>query len=82
MCQQGLRNRDANFRSNCGFIGATAVVIDVGRVVYSEEIKKGESMKKEILRITPRFRRYLLESYSELLPGFDQAVAKIIQPED
>jgi hypothetical protein len=77
--QKGFRNRDANFRSNCGFIpGTQAILIDVGRVVFTTEIKDPKNYKEELLRITPKFRLYLSTQYPDLLPHFDQSIAEIL----
>jgi hypothetical protein len=75
--QKGFRNRDANFRSNCGFIADRAMLIDVGRIVYSQEIKEPKNYKEELLRITPKFRMYLTSRHPELLAYFDQSVVKM-----
>jgi hypothetical protein len=75
---KGFRNRDPNFRSNCGFIDSSAIVIDVGRIVYDEKIKEPQAFKQELLKITSKFRSYISSQYPELLPHFDQSVAKII----
>ena len=79
--QKGLRNRDANFRSNCGFIGSKAILIDVGRVVYSEEIKNPENYKKDLLQITPRFRKYLASKHPDLLAHFDESIMQLTSKE-
>jgi hypothetical protein len=68
--QKGFRNRDANFRSNCGFDGDKAILIDVGRIVPSDTV----DIEKEIRRITPRFHRYLEQRHPELVPYFEQQV--------
>lgn len=78
---KGFRNRDVNFRSNCGFIDTGAMVIDIGRIVDDEKIKKPKKFKQELLKITPKFRLYLSSRYPELLPHFDQSIAKIIHDE-
>lgn len=75
--QKGLRNRDTNFRSNCGFIGSRAILIDVGRVVYLEEIKNPKRYKKEFIQITAPLRSFLDKKYPELLPVFDQFIADL-----
>lgn len=77
--KKGLRNRDTNFRSNCGFICSKAALIDVGRVVYSDEIKKSENYKRELAQITPAFRHYLATRHPQLVGHFDQSVDKIMQ---
>ena len=79
--QKGFRNRDPNFRSNCGFIGSRAILIDVGRVIPSEEIKNPKNYKNELAHITPRFRQYLSKKHPELLAYFDQSLDKILQDE-
>ena len=76
--KKGFRNRDANFKSNCGFIEGQPILFDIGRVVYSEEIKNQENHKKEIARITPRFRQWLATHHEELLEHFDQIVARFL----
>ncbi|MBS0604353.1 MAG: hypothetical protein JSS60_04855 [Verrucomicrobia bacterium] len=79
--RKGFRNRDPNFRSNCGFIGGHAVLIDMGRMVQSEEIKQPANLKKEIKRISPRFRKFLAEKHPQLLDHFDNCIAKILETE-
>jgi tetratricopeptide (TPR) repeat protein len=75
--RKGLRNRDVNFRSNCGFIGTQPILIDVGRIVYSEEAKEPKFFKKELLEKTEHFRSYLLQHYPELLAHFDERMENI-----
>lgn len=75
LAKKGFRNRDPNFRSNCGFINSQAVIFDVGRIVYSKEIQKPENFKKAFLKTAFRFRRYLSDRHPELLPYFDQCIA-------
>ncbi len=74
LCQKGFRNRDPNFRSNCGFDGDKAIVIDVGRIVPSDTI----NIEKEFRRITPRFLRYLEQRHPELVPYFEQQVVECL----
>jgi len=80
--QKGFRNRDPNFRSNCGFIQDEAILIDVGRMVYSEEIKEPKKFKQDLLKSSLRFRKYIEANHPELLSYFDNAIAKITQSED
>lgn len=76
--RKGYRNRDPNFRSNCGFIGNQAILIDVGRMVYSEDVKKPSAMKKELNKAIPRFQQYLIAKHPELLSYFEDCVQNII----
>jgi hypothetical protein len=76
--RKGVRNRDPNFRSNCGFIGSKAIVIDVGRMVCSEEMKDLKRFKLDLLRSTPRFRKYLAKNHPQLLSYFDTSVEQIV----
>ena len=72
--QKGFRNRDPNFRSNCGFIDGQAIVIDVGRIIESKEIKEPKNYQKELSQIIPKFRLYLSKRHPELLSHFDQTI--------
>ncbi len=76
--QKGYRNRDPNLRSNFGFIGTEPILIDMGRMVVSEEIKTPANYAKELIRIAPRFRKYLAAKHPTLVPYFDQKVANVV----
>ena len=78
LCQKGYRNRDPNFRSNCGFIGNEAVLVDVGRIVSSEDVKKPDAMKKELAKAIPRFQKYLSTKHPELLAFFENCVQNVV----
>lgn len=75
--RKGFRNRDPNFRSNCGFIENEPVLIDVGRMVASEEVKKLEERKKEWKKALPRFQKYLSAKHPELLPYLESCLEHI-----
>jgi hypothetical protein len=77
--KKGFRNRDANFLSNWGFIDEQPILIDMGRVVFSEEIKLPQNYKKELLRIVAPFRQHLAVKHPELLVHLDQSIDKILQ---
>ena len=77
LTQKGFRNRDSNFRSNYGFVDSQAICFDVGRIVYSNEIKKKKNFNKDFLRMTQRFRNYLTHRHPELLPYFENSVKDI-----
>lgn len=80
--KRGIRNRDANFRSNCGFIGQRPIIIDVGRIVYTETVKRPENYKRELERFLPRFRRWLVANQPDLILPFEEIVAKIMECEE
>ncbi len=79
LSQKGYRNRDPNFRSNCGFVGEEAILFDVGRIVPSEEINEPENISKAFKKSTPKFRKYLTENYPDLLKHFDACVEELTQ---
>jgi hypothetical protein len=79
LCEKGYRNRDPNLRSNFGFVEQKPILIDMGRVVLSEEMKVQALAKQELVRIAPRFRRFLIAKHPALLPYFDAKIAKIEQ---
>jgi hypothetical protein len=78
ICRRGFYNRDPNMRANCGFIGSKAILIDVGRVVYRETLKKPAVFRRSLLKSTRHFRKYLAAHHPQLLPHFDNCVAKIL----
>ncbi len=80
--RKGFRDRDPNLRSNCGFIGDEAILIDVGRIIYSEEIKEPKKFKRELMRASVVFRKYLSRSYPQLLSHFDNCIAKILESDN
>lgn len=71
--RKGFRNRDPNVRSNCGFIGSQAALIDVGRLVSMQEVVQRKSFQQEIAKASLHFRRYL-DQYPELCAYFDDQV--------
>lgn len=77
--QKGVRNRDPNLKSNCAFIDERPLLIDVGRVVFCEEIRQPENFKKNLVKMTRRFRKYLQDCHPELLTHFDISIAKILE---
>lgn len=80
--QKGFCNRDPNFRSNCGFIGPNPIVIDVGRMTYSQEIKGPQAFQHILIKFSSRFRKYLVQSHPELLAYFDHQIAKLFQSDN
>ncbi len=77
--RKGFRNRDPNFRSNCGFIDNEPVLIDVGRMVYCEEMKKASERKKQWEKALPRLQKYLSVKHPELLPYMESCVEYIYE---
>lgn len=76
--QKGFRNRDPNFRNNWGFIGARGMLIDVGRIMYCQEISDPKVYKGEILQMNSKFRFYLSNKHPELVSHFDKTIANIM----
>ncbi len=77
--EKGYRNRDPNLRNNFGFIGEEPILIDMGRMVLCEEMKELQNSSKELLRVAPRFRKYLAAKHPTLLPYFDERIANIVE---
>ncbi len=76
--RKGVFNRDSNFNSNCGFIDASPILIDVGRVIHNEEIQDPERRKKQVSKAITSFRKYLAENHLELIDSFDQSVNEVL----
>lgn len=71
-CKKGYHDRDPNVRTNCGFIGEQAIKIDVGRLMRQETIKNPEIYRRELLRISTPFEKWVETTYPELLPAFHE----------
>ncbi len=69
--QKGFRNRDSNFHTNYGFIDEEAILIDVGRMVYDNDIKKPEHFKRELQKISLSLRNYLAKHHPLLVEAYD-----------
>lgn len=74
---KGIRNRDPNLRSNCGFIDGEPIIVDVGRIVKGTP----KDFEREFARISVRLGNWLKASHPELLDHFEESVAKIISSE-
>jgi hypothetical protein len=71
-------------RPRCRFLNHfryKPLLIDVGRMVYCEEIREEKYFKKELVRITRNFRNYLAESHPELLAHFALCMTQILEGE-
>jgi hypothetical protein len=78
-CKKGFSDRDPNIRTNCGFIGKTAIKIDVGKIMRSDEMKMPEIYKKELTRIAEPFKNWIDENHPSLSKHFEEELSKILE---
>lgn len=76
-CKLGYHDRDPNIRTNCGFIGEDMVKIDVGRLVYREEIKEPKVYLNELAKITAPFKAWLQDEHPVLFAHFEEEMDKV-----
>ncbi len=76
---KGVRNRDANFKSNTGFLDGKPLLIDVGRLTLCPKGGTKALHRKEVRRISQKFRSWLETNYPELSPYFDELVEEILK---
>lgn len=69
-CQLGIFDKDPDFSTNFGFIGETPFQIDLGRLSLSEEEKRSEVYRPEMIRITRDFEAWIGENHPDLLDSF------------
>jgi len=68
--KMGLRDRDPDIATNCGFLKDKAIKIDVGRFVLCEEMKTSTGHNNELLKITAPFGDWIEEKHPTLAPYF------------
>lgn len=71
--EKGFRDRDPDVLSNCGFIGAHAIKLDVGRFEKNDALKKPEIYRQEIKKIMVPFKSWIKCAHPALLECFDEA---------
>lgn len=65
-CQKGIFDKDPDLNTNFGFLGKTAVQIDIGRFRMEEAQRSSNEHRQEIIRITDHFRQWLDSNYPDL----------------
>ncbi len=73
-CQVGIFDKDPDFSTNFGFIGDTPFQIDFGRLSLSEEEKRPEVYRLEMVRITRDFEAWIAENHPDLLDSFRKEI--------
>ena len=77
--KKGFHDRDPNIRTNCGFLGEYAIKIDVGRFVKIEKMKDPKVYTQEVIRIGAPFRKWLEETYPELVSASDAKMRALLE---
>ena len=73
-CNKNISDDDLDVAINFGFVEGKAIVFDSGRFYINENLKQSENFKREMLKSTKFFRRWLNKNYSEMINYFDQKV--------
>jgi hypothetical protein len=77
-CAQGIEDQDPNIRRNCGFLDGKAIEIDLGSYSRNEALKSPEIGRQTLLRQTRRLEQWILKTYPELHPHFQQEIDRYL----
>jgi hypothetical protein len=78
-CQQGIQDRDPNIRRNCGFLGDTAIELDLGSYTYDPLLATPKATRDTLDLQTRKLKRWIRKSYPELLPYFEMRLTAMLQ---
>lgn len=76
-CQKGYIDEDPVLRKNYGIIGDRAIHIDIGDMVYREDIKKRENYIPHVKEMTESLRKRLVRDYPYLLDHYHKEIDKL-----
>lgn len=71
--QKGYYDRDQNLRTNCGFIGDTAIKIDIGRLSKQDSLKDPHQFHT----LLKPFKAWLQDNYPTLISHLNQEVLRL-----
>ncbi|MBS3904847.1 MAG: hypothetical protein KGZ39_05940 [Simkania sp.] len=77
--RQGLLNTDATIRKNMGFIDQTAIIIDTGALQKHVSMLPDDLIKKQILKSSLPFRKWLKKHHPSLVPHFEKEIENSTQ---
>lgn len=76
-CKKGYGDNDPVLRKNYGLIGLTAMHIDIGDLIKTENIEKRENYIPYVKELTESFRVRLVDYYPELLPHYYEEIERL-----
>jgi hypothetical protein len=76
-CQKGYVDKDPILRKNYGIIGDRAIHIDIGDMVYCEEIKNKENYIPHVKEMTESLRKRLVRDYPYLLDHYHNEIDQL-----
>lgn len=79
--ERGLADNDHALMQNTGVLNGSPIHIDIGQFIYNDVVKDPKVYKQELFTKTYKFRLWLNEEYSELLPHVENELQAIIGPE-
>jgi glycosyltransferase involved in cell wall biosynthesis len=71
-CKKGVFDEDPRIYRNFGFIDNKPFFIDVGRFIPDPKRKDPEIYRADVLKITHRFRKWLLKTHPKLVTILDE----------
>lgn len=76
-CQKGYVDEDPILRRNYGVLGTQFIHIDLGDLVYQEEIKQPSNYIPHVRNRTFSLRKRLVRDYPHLVEHYDQEISKL-----
>jgi hypothetical protein len=73
-CQKGYVDQDPVLRKNYGILDRSAIHIDIGDMVYCEEMKKRENYIPHVKEMTESLRKRLIRDYPYLLDHYEREI--------
>lgn len=73
-CQKGYIDEDPILRKNYGIIDGRAIHIDIGDMVYSEEMMQKENYIPHIKEMTESLRKRIVRDYPYLLKHYQETI--------
>lgn len=75
-CKKGVYDEDPRIYRNFGFVGNKPIFIDVGRFIPDPTRKNPNIYRADLVKITHRFRKWLLIEHPELVNILDEELSE------
>lgn len=72
--RSGLRDYDASFRQNFGFVDGHAIALDLSSFGFDASLQDPAGCKKEVITKTKRLRHWLKKHHPDLLAYYDERI--------
>jgi hypothetical protein len=78
-CRKGIRDRDPNFRRNMGFIGSSAIEIDLGSYSKDDLLLTPEGFKEELLDKTRKLKQWIGRRNPSLASYLSEKIDQVLK---